>query len=253
MTAPQPMAGRAALVTGAARNIGRAIALALAEAGAAVLVHGHRDRAAAEATARQIRDQDGRAEVVLADLADPTVPALLVEAALAAFGRLDCLVANAAIRPEAPFAEITYEAWRGVFAIGLDSVFLLCQAALPHLQASDQAAIVTIGGLTGQTGAAERAHVIAAKAGLAGLTRAMAHDLAAAGITANCVAPGLIATARGGASVAAPRHHASRTNLLGRRGLPEEVAAMVGFLVGPEARYVTGQVLHVNGGAYLGC
>ena len=107
---------------------------------------------------------------------------------------------------------------------------------------------MTIGGLTGHTGATNRAHVIAAKAGIAGLTKALAHDLANDGITVNCVAPGLIETVREGA---APHHHASRTNPLGRRGTPEEVAAAVRMLCGPKARYITGQTVHVNGGALM--
>jgi 3-oxoacyl-[acyl-carrier protein] reductase len=251
VSAPPALAGRAAIVTGASRNIGRAIALALGGAGAAVLVHAHRDQEAAAETARLVEAAGGRAVVALGDLAAPEAEAALVAAATAAFGRLDLLVNNAALRPEAPFAALTYAAWREVMGVCLDAVFLLSQAALPALAASDQAAIVNLGGLTGHTGAANRAHVVAAKAGVAGLTKAMAHDLAARGITVNCVAPGLIDTQRGGASAARPAHHASRTNLLGRRGLPEEVAAAVLYLCGPEARYVTGQTLHVNGGAYL--
>jgi 3-oxoacyl-[acyl-carrier protein] reductase len=133
-------------------------------------------------------------------------------------------------------------------AISLDSVFLLAQAALPALRRSNQAAIVAIGGLTGHSGAAHRAHVIAAKAGVAGLVKALAHDLAPDGITVNCVAPGLIETRRDGA---APQHHATRTNPLGRRGRPEDVAAAVRMLCDPGARYITGQTLHVNGGALM--
>jgi len=247
-TPARELDGRAALITGASRNIGRAIAVALGEAGAAVLVHAGRDRAAAEETAEAVRQAGGEAALATGDLANPELPRQLVEAALAAFGRLDILVANAAIRPEAPVESISYEDWRRVMAVCLDSTFLLVQAALPALKASEQAAIVTIGGLTGHSGATHRAHVIAAKAGIAGLTKALAHDLAPAGITVNCVAPGLIETARAGA---APQHHGSRSNPLGRRGRPEEVAAAVRMLCGPEARYITGQTLHVNGGALM--
>jgi 3-oxoacyl-[acyl-carrier protein] reductase len=244
--------GRAAIVTGASRNIGRAIATALGAEGAKVLVHGHRDQAAAEATARLVEEAGSEAELFLGDLADPAIPAEIAAAAERRFGRLDIVVNNAAIRPEGGFEEISYEIWRQVFAIGLDSVFLLSQAALPALRKSDQAAIIHIGGLTGHTGAARRAHVVAAKAAIAGLTKAMAHDLAGDGVTVNCVAPGLIATEReGAAAVARPAHHATRTNLAGRRGTALEVAALVRYLAGAEARYVTGQTLHLNGGAFL--
>jgi 3-oxoacyl-[acyl-carrier protein] reductase len=242
------LAGRVALVSGASKNIGRAIAVALGQSGAAVLVHAHSDRAGAAETARLVTQAGGKAEIALGDLADPLEPARLVEAALAAFGRLDILVANAAIRPEASIDELSYESWRQVMALGLDSVFLMAKAALPALRASDQAAIVTIGGLTGHSGAGNRAHVITAKAGVAGLTKALAHDLAKDRITVNCVAPGLIETKRDGG---APHHHQTRTNPLGRRGAPEEVAAAVRMLCGSDARYITGQTLHVNGGALM--
>ena len=245
---PGELAGRAAIVTGSSRNIGRAIAVALGEGGASVLVHAGSDAESARRTAELVRDAGGKAEIATGDLADPEVPARLVAAALAAFGRLDIVVANAAIRPEAPIDALTYEDWRRVMAVCLDSVFLLAKAAIDSLRSSDQAAVVTIGGLTGHTGASHRAHVIAAKAGVAGLVKALAHDLAGDGITVNCVAPGLIETKREGA---APQHHATRTNPLGRRGMPEEVAAAVRMLCGPGARYITGQTLHVNGGAYM--
>ncbi|HET8727954.1 MAG TPA: SDR family oxidoreductase [Alphaproteobacteria bacterium] len=243
------LCGRAAIVTGASRNIGRAIARALAERGAAVLVHARGSRDEAEATAAVVRKAGGEAAVVLADLAQPEAPGMLVEAALERFGRIDIVVNNAAIRPEAPFGDIAYDDWRKVMALCLDSAFLLSQAALPALKASDQAAVVNLGGLTGHTGAKNRAHVIAAKAGITGLTKAMAHDLADHGITVNCVSPGLIETERAGGS--RPHHHAARTNVLGRRGTSEDVAAAVVMLCGSEARYITGQTIHVNGGALM--
>jgi 3-oxoacyl-[acyl-carrier protein] reductase len=245
---PGELAGRVAIVTGASRNIGRAIAVALGEGGASVVAHAGRDAAAAGETVDLVRAAGGRAEAATGDLADPRVPALLVEKALAAFGRLDIVVANAAVRPEAAVEEITPEDWRRVMAVCLDSTFFLVQAALPALRKSDQAAIVAIGGLTGHSGAAHRPHVVTAKAGVAGLVKALAHDLAEDGITVNCVAPGLIETKRDGAP---PRHHASRKNPLGRQGRPEEVAAAVRMLCGPGARYITGQTLHVNGGALM--
>jgi 3-oxoacyl-[acyl-carrier protein] reductase len=120
------------------------------------------------------------------------------------------------------------------------------------LRASGAGAIVNIGGLSGHAGAAGRPHVVAAKAGLVGLTRALAHDLAGDRITVNCVVPGLIDTARGGSSGARSAHAGQRASLVGRSGTPEDVARAVRFLAGPSARYITGQTLHVNGGAFLG-
>jgi len=240
--------GRAALVTGAAKNIGRAIAVALAEGGAKVVCSALGDRAGLDETVSIIRSRGGEAEAVLADVTSEASVASLVGAALARFGRLDILVNNAAIRTEVPFRDMTLEAFRKVTSVALEGPFLMSRAALPALEASDAAAIVNIGGLTAYTGGRDRAHVISAKAGLDGLTKAMAHDLAAAGVTVNLVSPGLIETVRAGAE---PGHHAGRATLLGRRGAPDDVAGMVRFLAGPSARYVTGQTMHVNGGVYL--
>ena len=240
-----------ALVTGASRNIGRAIAVALANRGARIAVHVGQDSAAGEETAEAVRQAGSQAHVLSGDLSNPDIARSVVANAAGQFGRLDMVINNAAIRPEAPFAELTYENWRKVMGIALNAVFLVSQAALPHLKASDIASVVNIGGLTGHTGAAERAHVITAKAGLVGLTKAMAHELSPLGITINCVSPGLIQTARLGAAAHAPKHHDTRTNLVGHRGTPEDVAEAVAFLCSPASRYITGETLHVNGGAYL--
>ena len=172
---------------------------------------------------------------------------------LAEFGGLDILVNNAAIRAEVPFADMDHAAWRRVLDVCLDGAFHCTKAALPALIASDAGTVVNIGGLTGHAGAAERAHVITAKAGLAGFTRALANDLAPHDVTVNLVAPGMMDTVRApGSTSGTPAHHANRTTLLGRKGRPEEVAAAVVWLAGPGGRFVTGQSIHVNGGAWLG-
>lgn len=247
------LAGRVAIVTGAGRNIGRAIALDLAEAGAAVVVNARSNRTEAEAVAREIERAGGRALAHLADVTDAAAVAGMVEAAAAAFGRIDILVNNAAVRRETPFAAMAAAEWRAILAIVLDGAFNCAKACLPHLQRSDAGAIVNIGGLTGHTGARDRAHVVTAKAGLAGFTRALAHDLAEHGITVNCVSPGMIDTKRGGSSAPdQPHHHQTRRPLLGRLGAPADIAAAVRYLAGPRGRYVTGQTIHVNGGVFLG-
>ena len=243
------LAGRAAVVTGSARNIGRAIALDLATAGAAVVVNARTSVAQAEAVAEEIRQAGGRAAVCIADVTDPDAASHLVATAVESFGRLDILVNNASVRREVAFAELDYREWRDIMAITLDAAYICSRAALPHLVASGRGAIVNIGGVSAHTGASSRAHVITAKAGLVGLTRALAHDLAGDAITVNCVVPGLIDTVRRGA---APAHHATHAPLVGRRGKPEEIAALVRFLCGPEARYITGQTIHASGGVFLG-
>jgi 3-oxoacyl-[acyl-carrier protein] reductase len=248
MSVQNELAGRVAVVTGSSRNIGRAIALALAKGGAAVMVTARQSAREAEEVAEEIRRMGCRAAAATADVADPESAAGLMQAAIERFGRLDILVNNASVRREVDFASLDYGEWREILATTLDGAYLCSRAALPHLIASGAGAIVNIGGLSAHTGAARRAHVIAAKAGLVGLTRALAHDLAPHRITVNCVAPGLIETTRAGAE---PAHHAGKMPPVGRRGTPEEIAALVRFLCGPDARYITGQTIHANGGLFM--
>lgn len=248
MQVQNELEGRVAVVTGSARNIGLAIARALARGGAAIVVNARQSAREAEAAADDIRQSGGRAVVAMADVGDPAAAGGLIETAIEHFGRLDILVNNASVRREVDFAALDYAEWRAIMATTLDGPYLCSRAALPHLIASATGTIVNIGGLSAHTGAARRAHVVAAKAGLAGLTRALAHDLAPHGVTVNCVSPGVIATAR---AAAEPAHHVGRTPPVGRRGTPEEVAALVRFLCGPDARYITGQTIHANGGLFM--
>jgi 3-oxoacyl-[acyl-carrier protein] reductase len=242
--------GRVALVTGAARNIGRATALALAAAGASVVVNSRTSRDEAEAVAAEIERGGGKAMTHLADVTDESAVATMVAAAVKRFGRLDILVNNAAVRDVTKIDDIDLATWRYVTGIILDGAFICVRACLAPLRASGAGAIVNVGGMSGHTGAAGRPHVVAAKLGLVGLTRGLAHDLAPDNITVNCVVPGLIETKRGETSGARTAH--LHEGLLGRRGTPQEVADAICFLAGPRARYITGQDWHVNGGAYLG-
>ena len=202
------LSGKVAIVTGAGRNIGRAIALALAEGGASILVNARSNRPEADAVAREVEAKGGKALVHIGDVVNGAAVQAMADAVVKRFGRLDILVNNAALRREKPFAEMNYADWREILDVTL-------------------------------------------KAGLIGFTRALAHDLADSGITVNCVVPGLIGTPRP-KDKPEPAHHMTHQTITGQRGKPEDVAAAVRFLCGPGARYVNGQAIHANGGAYLG-
>jgi len=251
MTDSNEFAGKVAIVTGAGRNIGRAIALTLARSGASVLVNARSNRAEADEVVRAIESLGSEAIVHIGDVADATAVAAMADAALARFDRIDILVNNAALRREKPFAEMDYAEWREILDVTLDGAFHCTKACLPALRKSGAGTIVNIGGLSAHTGAGNRAHVITAKAGIVGLTRALANDLAADGITVNCVVPGLIGTPRPKGQPE-PAHHLTHQTITGERGRPEDVAAVVRFLCSPAARYMTGQAIHANGGAYFG-
>lgn len=245
------LAGKVALVTGGARNIGRAICRSLAAGGAAVMVNANTSRTEAEDTVAMIKKAGGKAALHIADVTDPQAVAQLVAETVRQFGRIDLVVNNAAIRAETPFDKITYSEWQRVTSIVLDGAFLTTQAALPHLIKAGGGAVVNVGGLTGHKGALHRSHVVAAKGGLAAMTKAVALDLAGNNITVNCVVPGTVDTVRG--LPGAPPRPDHRVSLppAGRRGAPEEIAAMVRVLCGPDSRYITGQSIHINGGGLM--
>ena len=245
------LTGKVAIVTGSGRNIGRAIALALADDGASVVVNARSNRDEAKAVAREIETVGPKALVHVGDIADPAAVQAMVDLAMEEFGRIDILVNNAALRREKPFAEMTYADWREVMNVILDGTFHCVKACLPHLKQSGAGTIVNVGGLSAHTGASDRAHVVTAKAGIVGFTRALAHDLSADGITVNCVVPGIIGTPRP-RNTPEPAHHLIHRTITGERGKPEDVAAAVRFLCSPGARYISGQAIHANGGAYLG-
>jgi 3-oxoacyl-[acyl-carrier protein] reductase len=244
------LGGKVAVITGAGRNIGRAIALTLAEGGASVVVNARSNRTEAEAVMGEIVSAGGKALVHIGDVADPKAAAAMADVAVKQFGGIDILVNNAALRREKSFAEMDYAEWREILDVTLDGAFHCTKACLAALRKSGAGTVVNIGGLSAHTGAKNRAHVVTAKTGLVGFTRALAADLAADGITVNCVVPGFIGTPRP-KDKPQPAHHLTHQTLTGERGKPEDVAALVRFLCGPGARYVTGQAIHANGGAYF--
>ena len=239
------LSGRAAIVTGSAKNIGRAIALSLAAGGADVVINARTSESEAAQTARDAAASGARAIVHMGDVTRPDVAAAMTDACVSAFGRLDFLVNNVSDRGEVPFEELTLNRFHEVLSSTLDSAFLCTQSALPHLKRSDRAAIVNIGGVASHAGFPERAHVAAAKAGLCGMTGSLAPELAPHGITVNTVIPALINTSRESGPI--PPLYATRPVPMDRPGEPEEIASMVRYLCGPGARFVSGQSLHVNG------
>ena len=173
------LTGKVAVITGAGRNIGRAIALTLAEGGASIVVNARSNRTEAEAVVGEIISAGGKALVHIGDVADPKAVAAMADAAVKQFGGIDILVNNAALRREKSFAEMDYAEWREILDVTLDGAFHCTKACLAALRKSGAGTVVNIGGLSAHTGAKNRAHVVTAKAGLVGFTRALANDLAA--------------------------------------------------------------------------
>jgi 3-oxoacyl-[acyl-carrier protein] reductase len=243
------LTGKVALITGASRNIGRATALSLAAAGAAVAVNTRASREDAENVVQEIRAAGGQAELYMADIAKANAVKTMVEAIVKRFGRVDILVLNASVRSEKPFTELTFEEWRLPLSITLDGAFYCAQACIPHMLKAGGGCIVTLGGQVALSGAKNRVHGSVAKHGLVGMTRALAREFGDRGIRANCVAPGTMNTTR--AAGRAPRPDAAKLVPLGRPGEAEEVATTVRFLCGPGASFVSGQTIHVNGGQMM--
>jgi 3-oxoacyl-[acyl-carrier protein] reductase len=245
------LAGQVALVTGGVRRIGRAIALTLARGGAAIAVNAKSSREEAADTVREIEAQGGAARVVMADVSDETEVARMVKEIAATLGPVDILINNAAVRRDDAFTAMSFADWRLVMAVVLDGAFLMSRAVIPGMLAKGNGTIINIGGLTAHTGAVGRAHVSAAKAGLVGLTKALAAEFGPSGITVNCVAPGRIAGPRSASSGKGGVIPGGGHPLVGREGEPQDIAAAVKLLCSPAGRYITGQTIHVNGGIYL--
>ncbi|HST75325.1 MAG TPA: SDR family NAD(P)-dependent oxidoreductase [Acetobacteraceae bacterium] len=247
----KPLAGKVALVTGAGKNIGRAIALRLARDGASVVVNGRRDQVVVDAVVGEINALGGQAIGCIADVTDPAAVGRMIEQTVAAMGGLDILVSNAGLRRQTAFLDMKLEEWREILSVALDGAFIVARAAVPHMIPRGGGAIVALSGISTHVGTPNRCHVSASKAGLEGLMRALAIELAPHRITCNCVAPGAVDTVRGASAGALPGTLGNEKIPLKRKATPDEIAAMVRMLVGPEGGYVTGQTIHVNGGVFL--
>ena len=246
----RPLAGKTALVTGAARNIGRATALRLARSGANVVVNALQDREAAETVAAEIEAAGAGAMVAMGDVTDGAAVRAMAAAAADRFGAVDILICNASARGQVPFLEMDYATWRRVIDISLDGAFHLAQAALPGMVERGWGRIVTLGGISWHVGFTNRANNLVAKSGLTGLTRALAAEFAGQGITVNMVSPGPVDTVRPASAGAMPS--AGKAPPIGRMSSVDEIASAIGFLCLPEQGAMTGQILHVNGGMYYG-
>src|SRR5262245_56827825 len=247
--ADQELSGRVAVITGAGRSIGRAMALELARGGAAVVVNVRANKAEADAVVKEIEAAGGRAIAAIAYVTDAPAVERMAKATLEKFGRIDYLVNNAAVRQEKTIEHMTFEDWRRITGIILDGAFHCVKACLGAIKQSEAGAIINVGGLTGAMGSPDRVHVVTAKAGLAGFTRGLAMELAPHKITVNTLVPAMLA--RPGKPHEIPPHPIYRP-LLGRAAWPTDFAPLARFLLGPGARYITGQIINVNGGTYFG-
>ena len=239
--------GTAAIVTGSTGVRGREIAMALADAGAMVVINARSSADTAASVVKEIEERGGQAIAHLADVTSPEQVEGMVEAAVGAFGRLDILVNTVAGSSRGPITKLKFEDWRRTIGNVLDGAFLCIKASVPHLARHGKGAIINIGSSSAHAGTPNHCTTAAAKMGLAGLTGSLAVELGPQGITVNCVALGYIERPGG-----APGGHFRDDNIpLGRAGKPEELTALVRFLCGPQGRYITGQTIHVNGGWYI--
>lgn len=245
------LAGKVAIVTGSARNIGRTTAEELARAGACVVINAVQSTDLCEQVASGIRAEGGKALPVIADVRDPAAVKAMVDQAVATFGGVDILIHNAASRGRVSIEDMDLGTFRNPIEISIVGFFHLVKAVLPSMKQRGGGAIIGIGGLASTAGAPGRAHVSAAKMGQAAFVRGLAHDLGPYGIRANVVVIGAVDTDRTGSSTSAVSAVEGVTIPMGRKAKPQDIADLIRFLVGPRAGYISGQSIHCNGGAYM--
>lgn len=235
-----------ALVTGAAGGIGRAIAKRLCRDGFRVVIHYHHSESAAAELCSLINHEFGeqRAEIFCADVSDLGQ----TEAMFRAVGEIDLLVNNAGVAQQKLFTQLTEEDWQRMIGVDLTGVFHCCRLALPGMIHRKSGRIINVSSMWGQVGASCEVHYSAAKAGVIGLTKALAKEVGPSGITVNCIAPGVIDTPMNSQLDAETIHELEEETPLCRIGTPEDIAAAVSFLASEEAGFITGQILGVNGG-----
>ncbi|MCH7998152.1 MAG: 3-oxoacyl-[acyl-carrier-protein] reductase [Chloroflexi bacterium] len=242
------LTGRAALITGSSRGIGRAIALQLARQGASIAVNYLSNEDAAKEVQETIRSYEGQVVLLQGDISVPEQAERVVDMAQEAFGRLDILVNNAGFNRDTLVLRMSIEDWDEVMATNLRAVFLCTKAALRYMLKQRWGRIVNIGSVAGIAGNAGQANYAAAKAGLIGFTKAVAREMGSRSITANVIAPGLVRTELTEAIPQQVIDMAMARIFVGRLGKPEDIAACVAFLASEEASYISGQLLAVDGG-----
>ena len=245
------LTGRVALITGGGRGIGAATARELAREGCDVALVDLEAFEAAETLAREIHASGRRALALRADVSSLAAAESVVQTVVREFGRFDILVCNAGITRDAMVWKLTEAAWDQVLAVNLKGSFVYCRAAAPVFRAQRSGRIVTIASINGLRGKAGQANYAASKAGMVALTKTVARELGPAGVTANCIAPGMVRT--GMAELVPPelRERALAETVVGRIAEPEDVAGMVAFLCSGRARHLTGTVIKVDGGQYM--
>lgn len=244
------LADQVAIVTGGAKNIGRATCLDLAEAGAAVCINALSSVDEAEELKDEIEKNQGRAMTFIGDVSEPDVVDEMVAAVVAEFGKLTILVNNASVRKLCPLEDMDIDTFREIMKIDVEGPFLCARAAMPHMIAAGGGTIINVGGMSAHTGVRDRLHVSTAKSALTGMSAALAHEGGPHGVTSNCLVPGRIVTDRGTAHVAPPGLPTDNV-LVEYDGKPQHISAMIRALCGPAGRFTTGQTIHVNGGAYV--
>ena len=244
------LAGKVALVTGAVRRSGRATALALARHGASVAINTRRSADEAEAVKKELEALGVKAGVYLCDVTDEAGVAAMFDKVTAELGPVDILVNNAADRQRVPTLELSFEEWHRIVHIILDGAFLCSRAVLPHMIAQGWGRIVNISGVGNYVGYAERVHVHAGKGGLDAMTRSLSSEFCEKGITVNTVCVGLIGGERPASAGPHPKNVPDAPPI-GFMGEPTDIANAVAFLCQPTSRFITGQMLHVNGGEYM--
>lgn len=251
----KPLRGRTAIVTGSGKNIGRAIVLALARAGANVVVNGHQNVDAIEAVAREARKLGSKAIAVKADVGDPEAVQAMVRRAVDELGGIDIAVSNVGIRHHQPFLDITIGEWHSIINSNLNSAFYLARSVLPEMTRRNWGRIIHISGRDGFFPKTNRAHNVICKAGVFALAKAIAVEFGPLGVTANTIAPGIIETTRD------PVHYPDfdkeyekrrQAMPVRRLGRVEDIAEACLYLCSEAGGFVTGQVMHINGGEFIG-